>query len=327
MDQWRIEQKKSFNSLEEIANFLNLDEEKKNRLVVKKDFPLHIPFRIAKKMKKNCISNPLALQFLPLDYEFSEDGEADPVGDMESRKCDALLHKYQARALLLTTGACAMHCRYCFRQNFPYKSKISQALELIESDPSIKEVILSGGDPLSLSDKAIKEILISLEKISTVDIIRFHTRFIGAIPERITESFLEILKGSSKQIVFVLHFNSALELDEDIFDAISKLQRLKIAVLSQSVLLKGVNDSKDALYDLFWNLAKNGVIPYYLHQLDRVKGSLHLEVSAEKGLRLIEEVREILPGYAVPLFVKEIKGEKSKTPIVNLALMQKNYVE
>jgi EF-P beta-lysylation protein EpmB len=320
MDKWRIEQKKSFNSLEQIENFLNLDSEKRQRLVQRKEFPLHVPLRIANKMKKNCLDNPLALQFLPLKEELSEEGLLDPVGDLESQKSDALLHKYEGRALLLTTGACAMHCRYCFRQNFPYKSKIFDAIEMVSKNSSIKEIILSGGDPLSLSDGALKDIFVALEKIPSLEIIRFHTRFIGAIPERITESFLEILKKSSKQIIFVLHFNCFEELDEDIFDAVSKLQSLKIPVLSQSVLLKGVNDSVEALCKLFWALCSHGIIPYYLHQLDRVKGSLHLEVSEQRGLELIDEIRKRLPGYAVPLFVKEIKGEKSKTPIRNNSL-------
>jgi EF-P beta-lysylation protein EpmB len=317
MEKWRLIQKKGFNNILEIADFLCLDETKRERLVPRKEFPLHIPYRIAEKMPKNCLENPLALQFLPLDKELDREfGETDPVGDVLSQKGKAILHKYEGRALLLTTGACAMHCRYCFRQNFSYQSELEEGIDYIAKNPSIKEVILSGGDPLSLSDKSLKEIFLKLEEIDHVEIIRFHTRFLIGIPERVTFQFLQMLKASSKQIVFVLHVNSVIELDKDIFEALSNIKSLGITVFSQTVLLKGVNDNKEALYDLFWSLATHGVIPYYLHRFDKVKGAMHFDVSPEKGAHLIKQLRNCLPGYAVPTFVEEIKGEKSKTLIL-----------
>ncbi len=312
METWRIRQKEGFNTLEAIANFLEIDL---SSIIQRKQFPLHVPKRLAEKMPKGCLNNPLARQFLPLHAELDEEGEVDPVGDGAAMKSAALLHKYVGRALLLTTGACAMHCRYCFRQNFAYKSEVDKAILKIASDSSIREVILSGGDPLSLSDVALKEIFQKLEDIDHVKIIRFHTRFIVGIPERVTDRFLEMLKTCSKQIVFVVHVNCIEELDEDIFHAIAQIQALKIPVLTQSVLLKGVNDSKEALSELFWALIEKGVIPYYLHQLDRVKGALHFEVSKERGKTLIAELRDCMPGYAVPRYVQEIAGEKSKTVI------------
>lgn len=315
MEKWRIEQRKGFSSPLAIADYLELSGEMRQKVIQRKDFPLHIPLRIAQKMPKGCISNPLALQFLPLDSELKGGGMVDPVGDLSSKKCDALLHKYKGRALLLTTGACAMHCRYCFRQNYPYQSALDDAISLIAKDSSIKEVILSGGDPLSLSDKSLRDIMLALEGISHVKIIRFHTRFLVGIPERVTDKFLDMLKKSTKQVVFVLHVNCIEELDKEIFDALEKIRFLNIPVLTQSVLLKGVNDSCSALYDLFWGLVKRGVIPYYLHQLDRVKGALHFEVPKSKGVKLIRELRDLLPGYAVPLFVQEIEGRSSKTVI------------
>ncbi len=317
MEKWRLIQKKGFNTTAEISDFLCLDDAKRKRLVQRKEFPLHVPFRIAEKMTKNCIENPLALQFLPLDMELDREfGETDPVGDVLSQKGKAILHKYEGRALLLTTGACAMHCRYCFRQNFSYQSELEEAIAYIAKNSSIKEVILSGGDPLSLSDKSLKEIFLKLEDIDHVEIIRFHTRFLIGIPERVTFQFLDMLKVSSKQIVFVLHVNCAMELDKEIFDALFKIKSLGIPVLSQTVLLKGVNDTKEALYDLFWTLVTHGVVPYYLHRFDKVKGAMHFDVSPEKGSLLIKQLRNCLPGYAVPTFVEEIKGEKSKTLIL-----------
>lgn len=312
MEEWRGIQKQTFSSLEKIADFLELDQENRDRLVSRKDFPVHVPLRIASKMKKNSIDNPLALQFLPLKEEVLGGGVLDPVGDGASKRCEALLHKYEGRALLLTTGACAMHCRYCFRQNFPYKSALDEAVEIISKDPSIKEIILSGGDPLSLSDRALKELFDKFEKIPHVEIVRFHTRFVVGIPERITDAFLDILRGSCKQIVFVVHVNCVEELDEDIFCALARVGALNIPVLTQTVLLRDVNDSKKALYDLFWALSKRGVIPYYLHQLDRVKGSLHFEVSKERGRELILALRDCMPGYAVPTYVEERAGDGAK---------------
>ena len=236
----------------------------------------------------------------------------DPVGDKDSCRSDALLHKYEGRALLLVSGACAMHCRYCFRQNYPYKSALDDALCLIAKDDSIHEVILSGGDPLSLSDKALSSLMERLNQISHVSVIRFHTRFLVGIPERVTENFLKTLKCSRAQVIFVLHVNCIEELDEDIFGALEKIGALNIPLLTQSVLLKGVNDSKDALYALFWALIKRGVIPYYLHQLDRVKGALHFEVEEERGKELVRQLRDCMPGYAVPTYVREVAGDKSK---------------
>ena len=312
MEIWRIRQREGFNSLDDMATFLQIDPA---QMLQRKNFPLHVPRRLAEKMPKGCLENPLARQFLPVDAELDQEGEIDPVGDTAAMKSDALLHKYEGRALLLTTGACAMHCRYCFRQNFAYKSDVDKAIGKIKNDTSIQEVILSGGDPLSLSDGALKEIFQKLEEIEHVEIIRFHTRFIVGIPERITQRFLSMLKTCSKQIVFVVHINCVEELDEDIFEAMGKIQQLQIPVMTQSVLLKGVNDSKEALKALFWALVKRGVIPYYLHQLDQVKGSKHFEVSKERGKALILALRDCMPGYAVPTYVKEIAGEKSKTII------------
>jgi len=317
MEKWRLEQKKTFNCIDKISEFLELDEKNRARLIQRKEFPLHLPFRIAEKMPKNCLDNPLALQFLPLNLELSEEGMVDPVGDNASSRSKALLHKYKGRALLLATGACAMHCRYCFRQNYSYESEIDKALEIIAKDSSIKEIILSGGDPLSLSDRALGELLNRLSEIPHIEIIRFHTRFIIGIPERVSKRFLELLAACPKQITFIVHVNCVEELDEVIFSHLSEIQQLGIPVLTQTVLLKDVNDSKAALYDLFWALGTRGIIPYYLHSFDRVKGGLHMEVAKDKGLALIKELRNCLPGYLVPRFVEEIAGEPSKTIITS----------
>ena len=315
MEIWRERQKKTFTKLLPLMDFLKLDKNNRKKLFTNKLFRLQVPYRIAEKIPKNCLNNSLSLQYLPFHEEKSQEGFIDPVGDRASQKNGALLHKYDGRALLLTTGACAMHCRYCFRQNFPYKNEVNEAIEKIRNDLSIREVILSGGDPLSLSDKSLGEILKSLDKIDHVEIIRFHTRFLMAIPERVTDSLLDLLKRMKKQVIFVIHVNCKEEFDEDVFQALEKLGQLHIPIFSQSVLLKGVNDDYSSLYQLFFLLIKRGITPYYLHQLDKVKGSLHFSVSEEKGINLMKRLRDTLPGYAVPRFVKEMEGQRSKTII------------
>ncbi len=313
---WREIQKTNFRSLEKLAAFLEVDPE---QLSSSPRFALNLPLRLAKKIEKNSLSDPLFRQFVPLPEENEKlpNFSSDPVQDASFCKTDKLLQKYQGRALILTTSACAMHCRFCFRQNFDYaeKSAFEEEIALIQKDPTIAEIILSGGDPLSLSDRVLSSLLKSLSAIEHIKVIRFHTRFPIGIPERIDESFLSILASSTKQIVFVLHANHPTEFDADVFSSLKTIQKLGIPTLLQTVLLKGVNDDLSTLQALFELSSQNGIIPYYLHQLDRVAGSAHFEVSTEKGKELIERLRAFLPGYAIPSYVQEIPKEKNKTPL------------
>ncbi|MDB6081660.1 MAG: KamA family radical protein, partial [Chlamydiia bacterium] len=261
---------------------------------------------------------PLFKQFVPLKKEGqnAEGFSIDPVQDISFRKEAKLLHKYEGRALIVTTSACAMHCRYCFRKNFPYETKeptFEKELAILRADSSIQEVLLSGGDPLSLSDEALTSLLVEIEQIPHVRRIRFHTRFPIGIPERIDASFLQLLQECKKQIWFVIHSNHPQEFDEDIWQALKKIQKLGIPILNQSVLLKGVNDSVETLTALSEALVDHGVTPYYLHQLDRVQGTSHFEVTEEEGLRLMAAIQKQLPGYGVPKYVREIPGKASKT--------------
>lgn len=319
---WKVIQRHNFTKLGPLADFLELDETNRQHLLENPRFPLMLPKRLASKIKKNDLKDPILLQFVPLKEEtlFSESFCSDPVQDKLFHKTSTLLHKYSQRVLLVTTQACAMHCRYCFRQNFPYNKNedYQQDLEYIKNDPSILEVILSGGDPLSLSDTKLSQLILQLNNIDHVKIIRFHTRFLIGIPERITEDFLNILRQSSKQIIFVIHTNHPDELDEDVLESIKNIQALKIPVLCQTVLLKEVNDDVTILENLCWKLIQSGIIPYYLHQLDRVQGAMHFETKKEKGLQLIEELRKRLPGYAVFRYVAEIPQKASKTPILEM---------
>lgn len=318
---WREIQRQNFTKLNDLADYLALDQQKRFFLCQTPSFPLYVPRRIAAKMAKNDLQDPILKQFLPTIYEeTSSDGFAlDPVADHCFQKEKKLLQKYPGRALLLTTSACAMHCRFCFRQNFPYERQrhgFEEELQLISEDDSLSEIILSGGDPLSLDDRILSSLMHDLDSIAHIKRIRFHTRFPIGIPERIDQNFLEILAASSKQIIFIIHANHFSEFDEDIFAALKEIQKLAIPVLCQTVLLKGINDDYETLKTLFEGIVDRGILPYYLHQLDRVRGSAHFEADEGKMKELIVNLRENLSGYAVPQYVRENPGEKSKTPLI-----------
>jgi EF-P beta-lysylation protein EpmB len=316
---WRHLLLQNFTRWEKLADFLQLNNAQKEEILTLPKFSLNLPLRLAEKIKKGTLEDPILKQFLPMQEERNvpEGFKEDPVGDKESRKEKKLLKKYSGRALLLCTSACAMHCRYCFRQHFDYATHPMYEAEIAEiaADSSLEEILLSGGDPLTLSDKTLQELLKSLEAISHVKRVRFHTRFPIGIPERIDLNFLHLLKSFSKQIWFVIHVNHPAELDEDVLESLRAVQKLGIPVLNQSVLLRGVNDRLDVLKKLSECLIDHGILPYYLHQLDKVQGAAHFEVDELEGCRLVQEMTKVLPGYGVPQYVREIAGELSKTPI------------
>ncbi len=316
---WKQVLRQNFIDISKLADFLLLNPEQRMDLLHRPRFVLNLPFRIAEKVPKGDINDPILKQFLPTNAEMSIDAGflRDPVGDTNCLKSDKLLHKYFGRVLIVTTGACAMHCRYCFRQNFDYivEKGFKEELKLIAEDRSINEVILSGGDPLSLDDRTLGDLLKQIELISHVKKVRFHTRFPIGIPERIDESFLSLLANSRLQFWFVIHVNHPREFDEEIFAALKAVQRLGIPVLSQSVLLRGVNDSFGVLKELFETMIDRGIIPYYLNQLDRVQGASHFEVPEEEGKKLMADLAAVLPGYAIPRYIREIPGMPGKTPI------------
>ena len=319
---WREIQRQNFTNWHSLALYLELDRATQERLIKAPSFPLNLPRRLAAKIVKHDLDDPILKQFLPLqeEEEFAPGFFADPVEDDSFLKGKRLLQKYRGRVLIVTTGRCAMNCRFCFRQHFPYgidDKEFSEALLHIKGDPSISEVILSGGDPLSLSTERLSALCYSLQEIPHVKRLRFHTRFPIGIPERIDEKFLSLLASLKLQSIFALHVNCIQELDQEIIDSLKPIQRLGIPLVSQTVLLKGVNDSTEALYRLFEFLIDRGIMPYYLHQLDRVQGAARFEVEESRGIQLIEELRALLPGYAVPRYVKEVPHAPSKAPVVS----------
>ncbi len=317
MDSWRQKQKENFTSVAQLADFLQLSQEQRALLASPSSFILNLPRRLADKMAKGTLNDPIVRQFLPLSEELKvlSGFVKDPVGDGSSQLTPRLLKKYAGRALLIVSAACAMHCRYCFRREYDYQVSTDaffDELALIAQDHSIREVMLSGGDPLSLSNQKLGDLLKGIEAIEHVKIIRFHTRFPIGIPERIDAPFLDLIRSSKKQIYFVVHVNHPLELDDEVVLA---LKKLKVPILNQAVLLKGVNDDEQTLFSLCSKLIEHGILPYYLHQLDQVAGSAHFHVNEERGRELIEYLRQNLSGYAIPKYVREIEGEPSKTPM------------
>lgn len=292
-------------------------------LAAARAFPLRVPRGFVARMKKSDPRDPLLLQVLPLGVELNETSgfSSDPVGDMASKAAPGVLHKYAGRVLLVATGACGVHCRYCFRRHFPYGDETASsghwqsALTAIRGDSSIHEVILSGGDPLSLSDRRLRELTDALRDIPHVHRLRIHSRQPIVLPERVDASLLAWLRSIPLQKVLVLHVNHANELDDQVREACRSLRDAGVTLLNQSVLLRDINDSADALSALSEALFAAGILPYYLHLLDRVQGAAHFEVNEARAVALMRELLTRLPGYLVPRLVRETPGDASKTPV------------
>jgi len=286
-------------------------------------FSLRVPRSYVARMRPQDANDPLLLQVLPRKSESQEQTlfTADPVGDLPATKQCGILQKYASRVLLMTTSSCAVHCRYCFRREYPYEGGVAKGAEMdaaltsIDADPSITEVILSGGDPLSLATPALRSLLGRIEDIGHVKRVRIHTRFPIVLPARVDKDLLTTFANVSKRLTIVLHANHANELEQDCAEAIRQLHKSGVALLNQSVLLRGVNDSVEALANLSEALHDLGALPYYLHALDRVRGAHEYFVDDARGIKLIEGLRQILPGYLVPRFVRELAGEPSKTAL------------
>lgn len=286
-------------------------------------FPLRVPRGFVARMEKGNPADPLLRQVLPLGEELSATHGfmTDPVGDQEAMVLPGLLHKYRGRVLLITTAACGVHCRYCFRRHFPYQeanaaaSDWRPALEYIAADPSIHEVILSGGDPLSLSDHRLAQLVAQLATIPHLKRLRLHTRQVIVLPERVDTELLGWLQLCRLQTVIVVHANHPNEINHEVSTALQRLKDADAVLLNQAVLLQGVNDNVPALEALSERLFQAQVLPYYLHQLDRVQGARHFEVSDARAQQLLEELRTRLPGYLVPQLVREQAGSLAKLPL------------
>lgn len=320
---WQEEIRSAFRNPVDLAAFLGLSMPQLPRVRPDGVFPTMVPRPFAERMRKGDPLDPLLRQVWPDATEsVATPAESlDPVGDGGARMAPGLLHKYAGRALVVATGACAVHCRYCFRQNFPYdeaarsQEQWANQLDAFRQDLSIREVILSGGDPLSLPDAVLAARIADLESIPHLETLRIHTRLPVVVPSRVTDDFCQILSRSRFAKVVVLHANHPAELDAAVGAACADLRATGSTLLNQSVLLRGVNDDAVVLETLSRRLWECGVLPYYLHALDRVSGSSRFLVPDEDGIRLVETLRSRLPGYLVPRFVRETEGEPAKMPV------------
>lgn len=286
-------------------------------------FKLRVPRAFVRKMEVGNPLDPLLLQVLPhhLEMEEHEGFVTDPLDEEQANQIPGVLHKYKSRFLLTLTGACAVHCRYCFRRHFPYQENLPKNEDwlnikgYLEAHPEINEVILSGGDPLTLSNRKLATWIERLESLSQIKILRIHSRVPIVIPERIDEELVSLLKNSRLRVILVVHSNHPAELDNLTCAKLSHLAKQNILVLNQAVLLKGVNDSAQTLVNLSQRLFEAQILPYYLHVLDKVKGAHHFDLGAEKIDQIYKDVLASLPGYLVPKLVREVAGENNKTPL------------
>jgi EF-P beta-lysylation protein EpmB len=318
---WQILLAQAVNSTDELLRILQIDPEQLKTRPVASKFPLRVPHGFVQRMRKGDSRDPLLLQVLPVHEETQTAAGfvSDPLDELDAMPAPGLLHKYRGRALLTATGACAIHCRYCFRQHFPYTDANpladhwQQSVSYIAQHPDITELILSGGDPLTLTDARLHSLTDQLADIRHLRTLRIHSRLPVVLPERIDEGLLAWLGTQQLKVVMVIHCNHPNEIDADVSRAMKLLSLAGTTLLNQSVLLRGVNDDVATLIRLSEQLFSAGVLPYYLHQLDKVQGAAHFEVDNTIARQLIAGVGASLPGYLVPRLVKEVPGMSGKT--------------
>ena len=323
-ESWQGALRDAVDSVEELLAIVGLNPSEVDWLhPTRSEFPLRVPRSYIARMRHRDLDDPLLRQVLPVRAELDEAPgySRDPLREV-SLADGGVLEKYAARVLLVTTGACPLHCRYCFRRHYPYHSEsvsrtaVEKTIERLRAQPDTREVILSGGDPLSLSNARLTQLVTELSGVDSLTTLRIHSRFPIVLPERIDDALLNLLRQSPLRIVVVTHCNHANEIDDSVVAALSELRECGATLLNQSVLLRGVNAAVECLEMLSYRLFEAGVLPYYLHQLDRVAGTAHFEIEDPEASSLIAELRRRLPGYLVPRLVREIPGELSKTPLV-----------
>ena len=322
-DGWQAQWRDAVTDARELLRLLDLDRHADTLLAADAGFPLRVPRAFVARMRRGDPDDPLLRQVLPQAAELGDvpGFTRDAVGDLAARAARGVLHKYAGRALLVATGSCAVHCRYCFRRNFPYADDTAaandwrEALDYLRADASIEEVILSGGDPLSLSTRKLAQLTDALAAIGHIRRLRIHTRLPVVLPDRIDADLLRWLQALPWPLAVVLHANHPNELDDAVAAACAALREHGGQLLNQAVLLRGINDDARTLARLSERLFECGVLPYYLHQLDRAAGTAHFEVGDDRARAIVEALRAKLPGYLVPRLVREMAGETSKTPL------------
>ncbi|RUO63494.1 EF-P beta-lysylation protein EpmB [Pseudidiomarina insulisalsae] len=321
--EWQLELAKAIRSPAELGTALNLPADWVARHSTARElFPLMVTRHFVNLMQPGDPDDPLLRQVMPHADEFIDAPGfvTDPLAEQTNQQ-PALLHKYRSRVLVILRGGCAINCRYCFRRHFPYadhhfgRQQRSQLLDYLRSDSSINEVILSGGDPLLATDAQLASLLTDLEQLPQLKRVRIHSRLPVVLPERLTDALARRLHESPLQALLVLHANHPHEVDHKLQKALKRWAGYDITLLNQSVLLKGINDNAEVLAQLNEVLFEARVLPYYLHQLDKVKGASHFAVTDAEALQIAEQLRVLLPGFLVPRLVREVAGEPSKTPL------------
>jgi EF-P beta-lysylation protein EpmB len=320
---WQTELAAAFTKLSELLHYLNINTHSVSTLA-EQDFAMRVPLSYAACMEKGNLNDPLLKQVLPHANELIQqaDYSSDPVGDLSALTEGCIIHKYQGRVLFITTGGCAINCRFCFRRNFPYsevqlnKQKEAKALQYLQDHKDIHEVILSGGDPLLLNDQRLESLIHQCAAIAHIKRIRIHTRLPIVLPARMTDNLIGILNNAPLPIILVTHCNHANELSEHVATACFALKKQNITLLNQSVLLKDINDNVNILQNLSERLFNCGILPYYLHLLDKATGTAHFEVKQATALKIHQQLQNNLPGYLVPKLVKEQAGKASKTLLI-----------
>jgi EF-P beta-lysylation protein EpmB len=320
---WRQLWREAVTDAHELLALLELEHLADELPAADAGFRLRVPRGFVARMRRGDRHDPLLLQVLPqlAELEAVPGFVDDAVGDLDARAASGVLHKYEGRALLIASGTCAINCRYCFRRHFPYSEELAaaqqwrEALAYLHREESISELNLSGGDPLALSTGKLAELSAGLADIAHVRRVRIHSRLPVVLPERIDDSLLGWLADLPQQKVVVLHANHANEFDHGVDAACARLRACGAILLNQSVLLRGINDDVETLAALSERMFAAGVLPYYLHQLDRVQGTAHFEVGDAEATALIEALRARLPGYLVPRLVREVAGDTGKRPL------------
>ena len=324
MSQWQLELKNAVTNYSELFKLLDFEGQVLSKQIIDQKFPLLVTRSFIKRMRHNDMNDPLLLQILPSLEETTivNNYLDDPLKEKNFNIMSGLIHKYSGRVLILGSKSCAINCRYCFRKHFPYNSNIASGINLvniinyIQADNSIEEVILSGGDPLLAPNNYFKKLLDQLNLIKHVNTIRIHSRIPIVLPSRLEQEFIDILLSYRFNIVLVTHSNHPNEINQEVADAFKILNNTRITLLNQSVLLKNINDNADVLANLSRKLFTIGVLPYYLHMLDKVNGAVHFEVALEHAKKIFSNLSTKLPGYLLPRLAVEQSGAKSKTLIL-----------
>ena len=322
---WKSELSNCISSIDQLLQLLGLSSKDLNASqLASQGFSIKVPQHYAQLMEYGNPEDPLLKQVLPIEAELNQDPSfsVDPVNESEYNPVPGIVHKYRNRVLMIISPNCAINCRYCFRRHFPYqenrqsKQQWLQALDYLKDRPEINEVIYSGGDPLAANDNFLSWLTQQIETIKHIKRLRIHSRLPVVIPSRIDTQLLTWLSSSRLKPTMVLHINHANEIDVKLCQSVEKLKTAGITVLNQSVLLKGINDSSQALINLSEKLFDAGIMPYYLHLLDPVQGASHFDIPVDQALKIFSHMQAELPGFLLPKLVQEKAGETSKSLII-----------